>query len=570
MDKQQRLYRLTSQTNDGVFDTLFDQDIDIPAGAEIALQSASFDRQSNQVKIDVTNRGVTFGLDTTTWSADMDEGTFSQLVDGEDMLTSTAANMNRVIDFNDQEHLVIGEDAYGYNIDKGSQWRMQLDSDGKSEITAKTYASSLISNSLYGATTAFSKTNVFAGTDKPEVVPGGVVGSLDTMSRPDGTSGDGEYNDSYIYGKVRMTKGTGCVRVRVADIVNAAGAAAPRATIGLVAGTAGLAKLEAGTLENGDIEWALQVCGKTHQYRYKQGAGTGFQNAVVPGTATLIIPENVEVVTEPDNENDVLEICIGGDGGVPAGKEQAIDMFIHQETLGKTRVGNAISIYPDQSVDWYYFVSFQQDVGEFALDMMEVDFDPYEFDQDTVVAPAGPYQRSTLVSVVRNGWGYLDGIVLGDRKGIFNWGSEEVGAFFGFANGKPDDIIGDSLAKSALYTFTSSLRSEFSVTAKNYLVLFDNLPLNSFDSYSEFDAVRRAANAGGSRRNLLATVPVKEDQIQVGSVSQVAFEPNTLNYISLQNRSTVLTRELRCRVLTSTYLPVIVDGMASLTILIRG
>ena len=68
----------------------------------------------------------------------------------------------------------------------------------------------------------------------------------------------------------------------------------------------------------------------------------------------------------------------------------------------------------------------------------------------------------------------------------------------------------------------------------------------------------------------IATVPVKEDQIQVGSVSQVAFEPNTLNYISLQNRSTVLTRELRCRVLTSTYLPVIVDGMASLTILIRG
>ena len=567
MDKQQRLYRLTSQTNDGVFDTLFDQDIDIPAGAEIALQSASFDRQSNQVKIDVTNRTVTFGLDDTTWPADMDEGTFSQLVDGEDMLTSTAANMNRVIDMNDAEHLVIGEDAYGYNIDKGSQWRMQLDSDGKSEITAKTYASSPISNSLYGATTAFSKTNVFAGTDKPEVVPGGVVGSLDSMSRSDGTSGDGEYTDSYIYGKVRMTKGTGCVRVRVAEIVN--NGAAPRATIGLVAGTAGLAKLEAGTLENNDIEWALQVCGKNHQYRYKEGAGNGFQNATLTGGG-LLLPENVAADTNAENANDVLEICIGGDGGFAGGKEQAIEMAINQVTEGRTKVGNAIPVYPDQSVDWYYFVSFQQPVAEFALDMMEVDFDPYEFDQDTLANPPAPVQKSTLVSVIRNGWGYLDGIVLGDRKGIFDWGSDEVGAFFGFANGKPDDIIGDSLAKSALYTFTSSLRSEFSVTAKNYLVLFDNLPLNSFDSYSEFDAVRRAANAGGSRRNLLATVPVKEDQIQVGSVSQVAFEPNTLNYISLQNRSTVLTRELRCRVLTSTYLPVIVDGMASLTILIRG
>lgn len=568
MDKQQRLYRLTSQTNDGVFDTLFDQDIDIPAGAEIALQSASFDRQSNQVKIDETNRTVEFGLDINTWTTYMDEGTFSQLVDGEAMLTSTAANMNRVIDMNDSDNYVPGGDGYSYVIDKGSQWRMQLDSDGKSEITAKTYPSSPISNSYYGATTAFSKTNVFAGVDKPEVVQAGVVGALDTMSRPGtGTSEDGEYNDSYIYGKVRMTKGTGCVRVRVAEIVS--NGAAPRATIGLVAGPEGLAKLEAGTLENTDIQWALQVCGRNHQYRYKQGAGAGFQNALQTDGTTLLLPENVILPTEADNANDVLEICIGGDGGFAGEKEQAIDMVIHQELGGRTKVGNPISIYPDQSVDWYYFVSFQRPVAEFALDMMEVDFDPYEFEQDTIVAPF-PVQESTITTVVRNGWGYLDAILLSDRKGIFNWGSSEVGAFFGFANGKPDDIIGDSFAKSALYTFTSGLRAEFSVTAKNYLVLFDNMPLNSFDSYSEFDAVARAANAGGSRRNLLATVPVKEDQIQQGSVSQVAFEPNTLNYISLQNRSPMLTRELRCRVLTSTYQPVIVDGMASLTVLIRG
>jgi len=108
------------------------------------------------------------------------------------------------------------------------------------------------------------------------------------------------------------------------------------------------------------------------------------------------------------------------------------------------------------------------------------------------------------------------------------------------------------------------------VTAKNYLVMFDTTPLNSFDSYAEFDAVARAANAGGSRRNLLATVPVKEDQVGSTSVSQVAFEPNTLNYISLRNRSPVLTRQLKCRVLTSTYQPVIIDGMASLTVLIRS
>jgi len=96
MDKQQHLYRLTSQSNDGVFDTLFDQDIEIAAGAEIALQSASFDRQSDQITIDSSNESIAFGLEINNWEANMDNGTFSELVDGKAMLTATAANMNQV------------------------------------------------------------------------------------------------------------------------------------------------------------------------------------------------------------------------------------------------------------------------------------------------------------------------------------------------------------------------------------------------------------------------------------------------------------------------------------------
>ena len=557
MDKQQQLYRLTSQSNDGVFDTLFDQDIEIAAGAEIALQSASFDRQSDQITIDSSNESIAFGLEIENWEANMDNGTFSELVDGKAMLTSTAANMNQVIDMNDPDH----QETYNghvYSIDKGSQWQLQLDADGKTEIAAKTYPASPISNALYGATTAFSTTNVLAGATPPAVTPGGVIGTLDSMGRATGTSAQNEYNDSYVYGKVRMTKGTGCIRVRLAGIVG--NGAAPRATIGLVEGTAGLAKLQSATITTGDIKWGMQVNGNNHQYLFTEGSGA-WQNA--PGN---LQPLNYSPPTGAVNNNDVLDITIGGTG---FDTQQAIEMAVHQ-VGGSTKLSSAAPVYPDKSVDWYYFVSFHQAIDDFSLDMMEVDFDPYTFKQDTYANPPAPIQESTLGTVIRSGWSYPLGFPLADRRGIFDWGSAEVGAFFGFGINKPDDIIGNSLAKSELYTFTSGLRAEFSVTAKNYLVMFDTTPLNSFDSYAEFDAVARAANAGGSRRNLLATVPVKEDQVGSTSVSQVAFEPNTLNYISLRNRSPVLTRQLKCRVLTSTYQPVIIDGMASLTVLIRS
>jgi len=555
MDKQQTLYRLTSQSNDGIFDTLFDQDIEIAAGSEIALQSASFDRQSEQITIDSSNESIAFGLEINNWEANMDNGTFSELVDGKAMLTSTTANMNQVIDMNDSSHHVTYQ-GHVYSIDKGSQWQLQLDPDGKTEIAAKTYPASPISNQLYGATTAFSTTNVLAGTTPPAVTPGGIAGTLDSMGRATGTSTQDEYNDSYVYGKVRMTKGTGCVRVRLAGIVGTG--AGTRATIGLVEGVEGLKKLQTATITTGDIKWGMQVNGYNHQYLFTEGGGA-WQNA--PGN---LAPLNYGPSPGAANENDVLDITIGGSD---FDTQQAIEMAVHQVGV-YTKLSSAAPVYPDKSVDWYYFVSFHQAIDDFSLDMMEVDLDPYTFKQDTYAD--APIQESTLGSVIRSGWSYPLGFPLADRRGIFQWGSNAVGAFFGFGINKPDDIIGNSLAKSKLYTFTSGLRAEFSVTAKNYLVMFDTAPMNSFDSYSEFDAVARAANAGGSRRNLLATVPVKEDQVESTSVSQVAFEPNTLNYISLRNRSSVLTRQLRLRVLTSTYKPVIVDGMASITILIRS
>ena len=101
-----------------------------------------------------------------------------------------------------------------------------------------------------------------------------------------------------------------------------------------------------------------------------------------------------------------------------------------------------------------------------------------------------------------------------------------------------------------------------------YLLECQTFQLDSFDSYG-LSAVDRNANSGGSRRNLLATVPISEIPIPGTSNGLIQYEPNNLFYISIKNRGDITTRQIKFRLLTGTYEPVLTSGLASITILIR-
>ena len=97
--QNQRLFRLTSQSNDGVFNTLFNEDIEIAPGSEIALQSASFERQSARVELNSDNNELKFSLQSgVRYTGRLPTGTFSQLQDGEDLLAAAEKEMNVVTD----------------------------------------------------------------------------------------------------------------------------------------------------------------------------------------------------------------------------------------------------------------------------------------------------------------------------------------------------------------------------------------------------------------------------------------------------------------------------------------
>ena len=51
--------------------------------------------------------------------------------------------------------------------------------------------------------------------------------------------------------------------------------------------------------------------------------------------------------------------------------------------------------------------------------------------------------------------------------------------------------------------------------------------------------------------------------------ARVIYEPNTLDYIAIKNRSDVITRQIRMRLLDARYEPIVTAGLAAMTILIR-
>jgi len=587
----QRLFRLTSQSNDGVFSTLMDEDIQIPAGSSLALQSAAFDRQSTQLVVNTDNREVKFGLldegyspngsVIANWKTRIPTGTYTQVTNGESLMADIAENMNSVVSMSKTDRNVIAADGYTYSINKGAQWDMKLDGDGHADVQCKTQSPCKISDSIWAASSAAADTTVLAGDANEEpIVTGeddvaGNQGALDyiarpTIANPPPYGQPNDYNTSYVWGKVRMNKGTGCIRVRAAEITDTTGSVS--FSMGLVLDKT---VLEQGTISNGNIHYGLRCMGIGNAYESKIGTGGVFKPMVQSGTTNPFQPVEVGRPTTAENDNDVLEIRIDGtynERHPPPQPETQVVIQGHQ--IGAIVSSNADPTPPvRQDADWYYFVAFHRPVTDTKLDMVEADLDSYQFNQVQGGAD-GAGQISSIPSVIRGGWRSTQpfqppDIDFSDRSGSVEWKTQEVASFFNFAS-RSTRVQGPSLAASGFYNLLGSKRAEFSVSAKNYIVLFDNVPLNSYDTYSRFDENARNANSGGSRRDILATIPVKEDLVPGSTVTRIAYEPSSLNFIDLANRNNMITRSLKCRILTSTYNPVQVDGMANLTVLMKS
>ena len=585
--EKQRLFRLTSTSNDGKFATTFNEDIEIPANSEIALQSLSFDRNSDELIVPKVATRIQYAINqtqdlsvidgiklfTAIVPEKADKSAWKANTEGEQFLTALAKELNvSMPSQNDSDIWMDNNLGFDYSISQGCQWNAYLDNDDFVNIECKTQPPARPAQALWKNN--MTQANVV--TYKGATVYDG-AGDIDTLSRPTGGVGAvDDYNDSHVYGEVRMGKGIASLNVRVAK--NASLSLTRVAfTVGLT-DSDGIAAFKAGTFADANILFAVRMKGSTSSYEVKQGSNPF---GLVSGAGGLL-PELVADVGGGSNTNDVIRINIGNAVGAQAQTDREIDMSIHQETAGKTVAGVVGDIQQvNQDKDLHFFIAFAEDSTQVEVDMFEVDLDPYAYTplietfdstQTSSLDPGGPAQ------ILRNGFEAqpsagtsLVPIPLSRRIGALDL-TKEVSNFLGYdiaSNNYLNDILPTNYEESASYIWKADRRSEFKVRSKNYLVLFNNIPLDSYDTFARYDLDQRNANSGGSRQNILATVPAVEDLVTGSSITQLAYEPGTLNYISMSNRSPLITRSLRCEILTAVYGDININGLASMTVLIR-
>ena len=580
----QKLIRLTCESNDGVFNGLFDEDIRIKQDSEIAFQSLSLERTSTSFNVNNSNKQIVYfskvggvfqstvipvGLYQKEDRFELMQGIQDALNKGCNMLTKNSTmNIGWVTEIDEEEDkVVIGA--------RPSPFFPLACYD--TTAGAPLYNSAVILDAPV--------VNNIPNAETPAIGPNGMGRLNQTL---------GVLNECYMYCEEDFIKSTGSWRCRLHD-VNVGTTNRPAVTLGMV-NSAGQHKLMNGTIELTDLVYAIQVNQKSADpaqggYSYINTLGSAATIPLLKPNGDLVKIEKSDFGTLADNDvmeiiirNGVLQGLIHQDAGglttLPAsapisGRLFPVIFFHLANTDGAATPPNQKATFDllDCSLNpWVYGVGAGLPTttwNDYVADNPQLEPKesalPTVIQYDTVQALIPFATQLTFASLdIAEYLGYTNEFLVEDLppKGI---GAQ---LFIPPPLQLLDPISGDNYTRAQGYELIGRNTFGAAVDSDSYLVDTQTFMLDSFDSYG-LSADERNANAGGSRRNLLATIPVTETVIPNSVNARVSYEPNTLDYIAIKNRSDVITRQIRMRLLDSRYEPISTAGLAAMTILIR-
>ena len=590
----QKLIRLTSkpQSNypDGttgeppsagecVFTGLFNEDLQIKENSEVALQSLSVERKSQELRLKRSNNVINFASvnsDTDPYnppganqqSTILPFDTYNKSNDNE-LLNSITNGLNRVCDM-----LTVPEQM---NI----QWGCGVNQDGNVEIEARNSPFYTLDQGYPAPGSTFTPPTfptfcvpaqpvenavdaaeeVQTGVAPLPVPAQGIFRESDTLLNPPNPS------ESYLYSHVPFIKSTGALRVRLKRLQANGGQVS--AYIGLVKGTTGRTKLITSQVTEADMEYAIRINGHNNARDYKTSPAGAWVTTVTPINHTVAGADY----------NDIIEIVVAND---------KLTGQIHQnDAVGGTgtdikTVLNSANV--EEGEDYYWFISFVEGKTKIVLDLCSVSIDPFKYsggeklslDKNNQALATNETDLSTVIKydidqtltpvfsaneAVINFLGWPSSYLLGPNKEL-----------------KEVQLIPDAEAFDGNSGSTYNLKLGFlwvapepfdnNYEADNYIIDTQSFLLDSYDSYGMSNN-ERSAQSGGSRRNILATLPISEEPVAGTANGVIQYQPNTLNFIRIRNRSDIVTRQLRFRLLTGRYADVPIQNMAAMTILIR-
>lgn len=576
-----KLIRITSDDANAIFDKALSEDLTIKENSSIALQSASFSRNSAEFSFHPDNMSIRFRSDidaVTNTVADnilirdfLELFTTGRIVTSQnynDFLRTISASINATRD-------VFDDIAVTGRADAGVMANVSSNSRNKTIIDIR-------KATPLNVTGGGANIEHIMKFDNVEVTAGGLFQKI--QSDPH-VFPDGDARSAYAYSKVPANKGGSYIRARVntfnamdgQDEWNAPPSPAnnylptvnpnfqddQNGQTGFV-----LALVDEKTLPRvetpmfrplRDAYAFVSLRNNTGRYIFGYGTDTidGRNGGEPLDGREQYARESAGVGNNPPDGSTYIAGDVVGIGlkknRIVFFAERAVGpatQFLNQDNILQSRV-------LDQGQEYYWVIAMLGPSTKTTLNNIEILNDPF-VSQSTLLATtdfvevatpqklgAGPHQSTNSISPFLE-FNYVSpgGVITPNNQ---------LQSFLGFSVGQSFDFTTNGLDS----VLTSALSNHSIIGMETFLVVLDNVPLESFDTQV------------GGRKNVLSVIVRDKDIDSQGVIKHITHNENFLIYRKIKNNNEITLRQIRARILDRDLQPIVAQGLSSLTLLIK-
>jgi len=319
-------------------------------------------------------------------------------------------------------------------------------------------------------------------------------------------------NDSVAYQEYFLSRGNGFFRTQIHTLATTAGTVLENGfIIGLSSKDLASASVE--DFNDNDINYGIHAVfnGATLEYY-----------TIEDGIFTLS-SENGVYNGAGDSTNDYIELMING-GNINFN-------VYHDADAGEPTELEDPSLY-ELNQKLYPFLIFRGDSTEASCNNVRLTASPYD------KVPTGIHDNLGLNP---------PDPVSNTDSNFLQFQSITLANYLGYNN---ERIPRSGVISASTYSYVADRKFTGKINADNFLIDMMNISLDSYDGFVN------------QRKNILAVVP------QSDSNDLIIYEPNTQNFIDLNNKTELNLRNIKCRFLNTDYTPFNMIGLASITILV--
>lgn len=498
-----RLIRITSREPTATFDSTFNENLILPPNSKIALQSVSAGVERKDLVVDGTNNEIQYQIATGVNRTVFVPAGQYRATNTDDLLRYITRELNKSCDFRQ------GVDATQKML--GIQWLAEKNKDKKVSIGYRIGRYGPHKNSW-----AFTNTSA--------------IDALSTTFRATEAINPTTDNSRNCILPYLISRGNGFIRCRTGSLL--AGTAADQEGIGYIIGLTDNLDATGADLETDDFTYAIHVTIVGGQKLYR---------VYEDGVHNPTYDTNMITYVGDDVDNEHQEVTINGG---------TIDINIYRTG---TNLPTQLATYqitdapapPSGEVETKlrpFFVFRGGNVNSTA-NFIRATPSPYgdqppDLQQPDIIGVGAPPRPPAAT----------------EGANFIFFESAELSDFLGY-NKQRIPPNGTIQAYEKVYIADS----EFPIPqeADAFLVLLDNLQLDSYDSYSSTQEP-----SGGQRKNLLTVIPSSNE------TGTLVYEPSYPTFINLNNQNPIFLRNIKARILRNDYSAIDVQGLSSMVLLI--